>query len=119
MIKKWNQVHSSPVEPGFLIEVMALELITGTWTGSHAYEVRQFFASAADRLADRWPDPAGVGPDISDVLDGDQAKMRNARTALQEAEATCTGAILLDRQGRTGEALSVWRSLFGDRFPPS
>jgi hypothetical protein len=119
MIKKWNQVHGGPVEPGLLIEVMALELITGTWTGSHAYELRQFFASAADRLADGWPDPAGVGPDISDVLDGDPAKMDKARAALQEAEATCTRAILLDRQGRTGEALSVWRSLFGDLFPLS
>jgi len=43
--------------------------------------------------------------------------MRHAQTALQEAEASGTRAILLDRQGRTGEALSVWRSLFGDLFP--
>jgi hypothetical protein len=119
MIKKWNQVHGGPVEPGFLIEVMALELITGTWTGSHAYELRQFFASAADRVAGRWPDPAGFGPDISDVLDEDQAKMRRALTALREAEAACTRAILLDRQGKTGEALTAWRSLFGDLFPLS
>ena len=45
--------------------------------------------------------------------------MRRARTALREAEATCTRAILLDRQGQTGEALSAWRSLFGDLFPLS
>ena len=56
---------------------------------------------------------------ISDVLDGDPAKMANARTALRDAEAICTRAILLDRQGWTGEALSVWRSLFGDLFPLS
>ena len=31
--------------------------------------------------------------------------MSDARTALREAEAACTRAILLDRQGRTGEAL--------------
>jgi hypothetical protein len=119
MIKKWNQVHGGPVEPGFLIEVMALELITGPWTGSHAYELRQFFASAADRIAGRWADPACVGPDISDALDEDPSKMRRAQTALREAEAACTGAILLDRQGKTGEALSAWRSLFGDLFPLS
>lgn len=119
MIKKWNQVHGGPIEPGFLIEVMALDLITGTWTGSHAYELRQFFASAADRIADGWPDPAGFGPDISDVLDGDQAKMRRALTALRDAEAACTRAILLDRLGKTGEALSAWRSLFGGLFPLS
>ena len=45
--------------------------------------------------------------------------MDRARAALREAEAACTRAILLDRQGRTGEALSVWRSLFGDLFPLS
>jgi hypothetical protein len=76
-------------------------------------------ASAAERIADRWPDPAGFGPDISDVLDGDPAKMRRAQTALSEAEAACTRAILMDRQGKTGEALSAWRSLFGDLFPLS
>jgi len=119
MIKKWNQVHGSPVEPSFLIEVMALELITGTWTGSHAYELRQFFASAADRIADGWPDPARVGPDISDVLDGDPVKMQSACAALRAAEAACTKAILLDRQGRTGDALAEWRSLFGPLFPAS
>jgi Second Messenger Oligonucleotide or Dinucleotide Synthetase domain len=117
MIKKWNQVHDSPIEPSFLIEVMALELITGAWTGSHAYEIRQFFASAADRIADGWPDPAHVGPDISDVLDADRAKMNRARTALRDAEAACTRAILLERQGQTGEALTEWRSLFGNLFP--
>ncbi len=98
---------------------MALELITGAWTGSHAYELRQFFASAADRITDGWPDPARVGPDISDVLDADPAKMERARAALRDAEATCTKAILLDRQGRAGEALTVWRSLFGELFPAS
>lgn len=47
------------------------------------------------------------------------AKMGNGRTALQDAEATCRRAILLDRQGHTGEALTVWRSLFGGLFPAS
>jgi Second Messenger Oligonucleotide or Dinucleotide Synthetase domain len=117
MIKKWNQIHSGPVTPSFLLEVMALELITGAWAGSHAYELRQFFARAADRITDGWPDPAGVGPDISDVLDADQAGMRHARAALRDAEATCTKAILLERQGRTGEAINTWRSLFGEMFP--
>jgi hypothetical protein len=119
MIKKWNQVHGSPIEPGFLIEVMGLELITGPWTSSHAYEIRQFFASAADRIADVWPDPAHLGPDISDVLDADPGKMNRGRTALRGAEAACTQAILLDRQGQTGLALAAWRSLFGELFPLS
>lgn len=119
MIKKWNQVHGSPIEPSFLIEVMALELITGSWTGSHAYEIRQFFASAADHIADGWPDPARVGPGISDVLDDDPGMMELARGALRDAEAACTRALMLDRHGRTGAALTEWRSLFGNLFPTS
>jgi hypothetical protein len=95
---------------------MVLDLITGAWTGSHADELRQFFASAADRIAGGWPDPARIGPDISDVLDADPAKMNGARAALRDAEAACTRAILLDRQGRSGEAPTTWRSLFGELF---
>jgi Second Messenger Oligonucleotide or Dinucleotide Synthetase domain len=117
MIKKWNHAQGSPVQPGFLLEVMALELMSGPWTGSHPYELRQFFASAADRIADRWPDPAHVGPDVSDVLDADPVAMQQASFAFRDAEATCTRAIRLDREGHTGEALTVWRSLFGKLFP--
>jgi Second Messenger Oligonucleotide or Dinucleotide Synthetase domain len=117
MIKKWNEVSGHPIEPSFLIEVMALELITAPWTGSHAREIRQFFASAADRIADGWPDPAHVGPDVSDVLDTDSLKMDTARRALRAAEAACTEAIRLNRAGRTGDALAAWRALFGPLFP--
>ena len=119
MIKKWNEVQGRPVEPSFLIEVVALRLITGPWTSNHARELRQFFASAADRIDDGWPDPAGVGPDVSDVLDGDPAKMTTARAALRAAEAACTVAINLDRTGRTGDALTAWRTLLGPLFPLS
>ena len=119
MIKKWNQVRGHPIEPSFLIEVMALSLITGPWSGNHARELRQFFASAGAQIAEGWPDPAGVGPNVSDVLDGDSAKMTVARNALRGAEATCTAAINTDRAGRTGDALVAWRGLFGSLFPLS
>jgi len=119
MIKKWNEGNGHPIEPSFLIEVMALKLITGPWSGNHPRELRQFFASAAGRIDEGWPDPADVGPDISDVLDDDTAKMTRARQALRAAEAACTTAINLDRAGRTGDALAAWRALFGPLFPLS
>ena len=119
MIKRWNKTAGSPIEPSFLIEVMALDLLTAPWSGEHAYEIRQFFASAADRIDDGWPDPAGLGEDVSDVLDADPAKMARARAALHAAEKTASRAIQADGQGRTGEALLVWRSLFGPSFPAS
>jgi hypothetical protein len=119
MIKKWNEVAGHPIEPSFLNEVMALKLITGGWTGDHARELKQFFASAAERVDEGWPDPAGVGPDISDVLDASIAKTARARKALQAAEAACTAAINLERAGRIGDALAAWRTIFGPLFPLS
>jgi hypothetical protein len=119
MIKQWNRHSGEPIEPSFLIEVLALHLLDGPWEGSYPYEIRQFFASAADRLADGWPDPAIVGPNVSDVLDGDSAKMNAARVALTDAERTCTEAIRVERAGRTGEALTIWQSLFGPTFAKS
>lgn len=119
MAKKWNQHNGEPVEPSFLIEVVALRLLDGPWGGSYPYELRQFFASAADRLADGWADPAGLGPAVSDCLDGDAQKMRAARDALAAAEAACTEALRLDRAGRTGDALTEWQRLFGPSFSKS
>lgn len=119
MIKKWNEVHGRPIEPSFLIEVMALDLIAGEWTGDHRRELRQFFASAAASIDHVWPDPAHLGPDISGVLDADPQKMNRARKALRDAEAACTVAINLERAGRTGDALAAWRELFGPLFPLS
>jgi hypothetical protein len=119
MIKQWNRHNGTPIEPSFLIEVLALRLLDGPWGGSYPYEVRQFFASASDRLADGWPDPANVGPLVSDALDGDPTKMASARAALVEAERASTEAIRLERAGRTSDALSAWQSLFGPAFAKS
>ena len=116
MAKKWNQHNGEPVEPSFLIEVLALRLVDGPWGGDYPYELRQFFASAADRLGDGWADPAGLGPAVSDCLDEDPQKMRVAHDALAAAEAACTEALRLDRSGRTGDALSEWQRLFGPTF---
>ncbi len=117
MLKKWNDGQGHPIEPSFLIEVMALKLVIGPWSGNLTRELRQFFASAADRIDDGWPDPAGLGPDISDTLDADPAKMTTARKTLHIAEADCTIAINMERAGRTGDALATWRNLFGPLFP--
>lgn len=119
MIKKWNQENGSPIEPGFLIEVMAMKILTGLWTASHAYELREFFATAADRIDEGWPDPAHLGPDISDTLDAGPTAMHTAQQALLAAETACTQAIKLDQSGRTGEALTQWQKLFGQLFPKS
>ena len=72
MVKYWNNQPrhgEKPVKPSFLIEVMALQCLYGGWHGHFAYEFQSLFATLADRICDTWPDPAGLGPPVSDGMD--------------------------------------------------
>jgi hypothetical protein len=117
MIKKWNSHNENPVDPSFLVETMALDILRGEWFGPDAYELRMFFSTATDRISESWPDPAGVGPGIDDEMD--QADKARAIVALLEAEKGCTRAIQLERGGNSGGAIAEWRTLFGPLFPAS
>jgi predicted nucleotidyltransferase len=120
MVKYWNnnaRHGEKPVKPSFLIEVMALECLYGGWQGRFDYELQGFFSTLADRVSDTWPDPAGLGPPISDGMDS--ARKSRARDLLLAASRDATLAINHARQGRSGEALKGWRALFGPKFPLS
>ncbi len=119
MIKKWNDHHDKPVKPAFLLEVMALDLVCPPWGGSYPRELRQFFASATDRLHDEWPDPAKLGPPVSDRIHSDAGLFSGAVDALRAAEQSCTEALRLEREGKVEAALNVWRDIFGPLFPKS
>lgn len=120
MVKYWNNNSKhgeKPIKPSFLIEVMALQCLHGGWGGSFDREMQSFFATLADRVFDEWPDPAGLGPAISDGMDS--ARKTRARNMLRAAEREATIAIDHVRRGRNGEALRTWRELFGPKFPLS
>lgn len=120
MVKYWNNNSrhgEKPVKPSFLIEVMALECLYGGWQGRFNYELQSLFSTLADRVFDDWPDPAGLGPHVSDSMD--TARKQRARTLLQTASREASLAIDLVRQGCNGDALKAWRSLFGPKFPLS
>lgn len=120
MIKYWNNRADhgeKPVKPSFLIEVMALECLYGGWGGRFDYEIQAFFETLADRIHDTWPDPAGLGPAVSDCMDA--ARCDRARLLLKEAGRQATTAIDIARRGQNGEALKAWRALFGPKFPLS
>jgi hypothetical protein len=119
MIKKWNDHNDKPVKPSFLLEVMALELLTPPYGGSYARELRQFFASAVQSIEDEWPDPARLGPAVSARFEQNVWERDQAKKALRDAEAACTEALRLEQSGRTGAALDVWQKLFGSRFAKS
>jgi len=117
MMKYWNNHNGKPIKPSFLIEVMALECLYGGFGGQYDREIQGFFATLANRIHDRWPDPAGLGPDVSDMMD--TAAKQTAKAALLAAERQAAAAIHLTRQGKNREALIAWRTLMGPRFPLS
>lgn len=120
MAKYWNnnpKHGEKPVKPSFLIEVMALQCLYGGWGGSFDREMQALFATLADRIFDEWPDPAGLGPSISNGMDA--ARKTRAQTLLRAAAQQATVAIDHVRRGRNGEALRTWRELFGPKFPLS
>lgn len=121
MVKYWNNnpKHGAdkPVKPSFLIEVMALECLYGGWGGSFDREIQSLFATLADRVHEQWPDPAGLGPAISNDMDA--ARKDRAKQLLQAAAREASLAIDLVRKGRNGDALRAWRELFGPKFPLS
>jgi len=117
MAKKWNQNQDRPITPSFLIEVMALQIFVPPFSGGYPYELKSFFATAADRIGEQWEDPAGLGPPVSDQMDS--TKISAARQALQKAEVSASRALRLAREGRNGDALREWRLLFGPLFPLS
>lgn len=121
MVKYWNNnpKHGveKPVKPNFLIEVMALECLYGGWQGRFDYELQGLFSTLADRVTDEWPDPAGLGPPISNSMNA--AQKNRARELLLAASLEATLAINHARQGCNGEALKAWRALFGPKFPLS
>jgi len=117
MVKTWNRHKGKPVKPSFLLEIMALELFDGEFGGDYRYELKGFFSSAADRIDDKWPDPAGLGPPVSDGMD--VVARAKARQELRAAADQCSRAVYLEREGKIGEALRVWQGLFGPQFSMS
>ena len=120
MVKYWNNNSrhgEKPVKPSFLIEVMALQCLYGGWQGRFDYELQGFFSTLADRILDEWPDSAGLGPPISNGMDA--ARKQRAKELLLAASRDASNAINHVRQGRNGEALKAWRTLFGPKFPLS
>jgi hypothetical protein len=114
MAKGINREANEPVEPSFLLEVMGLDLVLEPF-GRYRDELRFFLASAADRITDDWPDPAGLGPHVN------AAVSRTRRTELagiiRKWLAVAEDALLLEDEGKERAAVDKWRELFGWRMP--
>lgn len=117
MMKKWNEQQGKVIKPSFLIEVMALEVLHPPFCGDYRREIKAFFATLAAQIDETWPDPAGLGSPVSDLMDAQ--KCAEAKAALLGGERQAAQAIRPEREGNVGEALKTWRGLFGPLFPLS
>jgi hypothetical protein len=113
MVKGINRELGDPVTPSFLIEVMAQGLVKEPF-GRYQDEVRWFLASAAEGVAESWPDPAGLGPDVNTMTSSQRAM---ATTALESALEIAEQAIRLEDDGQERAAVEEWRRLFSWRMP--
>ena len=116
MVKGWNRANGKPIKPSFLVEVMAEGLAEAPFS-NYPNEVRNLFAAMEANVGQVWPDPAGLGPPVSDQMTADL--VARAKKALQEAQRKAALAMRAEQTGRRGEALQIWREILGDYFPLS
>lgn len=114
MIKGINRQLGEPVSPSFLLEVMAHGIVDSPF-GRYQDEISWFLATAADRIDEAWPDPAGLGPDVNAEMTASERK--DARLALEEAAAIAAHAVWLEDDGQERAAVEEWRKLFDWRMP--
>jgi hypothetical protein len=113
MVKGANRELGDVVAPSFLLEVMALDLVTPPF-GRYQDELVFFFATAAEQFDQPWPDPAELGPDVNSMS---ASERQTARTSLLEAQRIAERAVWLEDGGQEKAAVEEWRKLFDWRMP--
>lgn len=114
MMKGWNREAGRPVPHSFLIEVMALDMVRPPF-GRYQDEIATFLGNVIDRATGPWPDPAGLGPDVDELLTTtDRDAMRHAAAT---AHAVAEEAVYLEDEGQERKAVERWREIFGNRMP--
>lgn len=114
MVKGINREAKEPVQPSFLLEVMGLNLVLPPF-GRYRDEIRFFLASAAERISENWPDPAGLGPDINGPISAQ--RRREVSGIIRGWQNAAEDALLLENDGKERAAVEKWKELFGWRMP--
>lgn len=114
MIKGINRNFDEPINPSFLLEVMAHGLVS-TPFGRYQDEITWFLASAAEQITDDWPDPAEIGPVVNGTMSA--ADRRAAAQTLNDWQHIAEKAVRLEDAQQDRAAVEEWRKLFGSRMP--
>jgi predicted nucleotidyltransferase len=114
LLKGMNREAGEPIEPSFLLEVMALKLLR-TPFGRYQDEMTWFLATAAERITEDWADPAKIGPNVNETQSA--AERQAAAETLAGWQRVAEEAVRLEDAGEERAAYEKWRSLFGARMP--
>jgi hypothetical protein len=114
MIKGINRHFGEPINPSFLLEVMAHGLVT-TPFGRYQDEITWFLAGASEQIVDDWPDPAKIGPEVNGTMSA--ADRRTAAQTLNDWQRIAEKAVRLEDSQQSHAAVEEWRKLFGSRMP--
>jgi hypothetical protein len=114
MIKGINRNFDEPINPSFLLEVMAQGLVDSPF-GRYQDEITWFLASAAEQITHDWPDPAKIGPIVNGTMSA--IERQAAAATLREWQHIAEGAVRLEDRGEEKAAVEEWRRLFGNRMP--
>lgn len=114
MVKGINREAGEPISPSFLLEVMSHGLVRPPFQ-RYQDEITWFLASAAERVVEDWPDPAGIGPDVNDTMS--RSEREAAARVLGEWQRVAEEATRLEGAGKERAAVEEWKSLFGWRMP--
>jgi hypothetical protein len=113
MVKAANRELGDKIEPSFLLEVMAQDIVRAPF-GRFSDELVFFFANGANRINDAFDDPAGLGGDVN-TMNASQRIL--AKQALEDARRVAENAVDLADEGQERAAVKEWQKLFGKRMP--
>ncbi|MBJ6764674.1 nucleotidyltransferase [Myxococcaceae bacterium JPH2] len=114
-LKRWNQLRGKPV-PSFLLEVLVCECGDSlSPDDGYSDNMARLFTLLRERISQRCPEPAGLGPPLNEGID--LGYLQQDQQRLTEASRKAIRAVEMEHQGNMSLALESWRELLGTDFP--
>lgn len=115
MLKGWNRENGG-LMTSFHLEAVAVQILNGVTISNYPSGVRYVFDKARTAVRGAVFDPAGYGGNVGAYLNT-TAKMDAVVSHLETAFKRASDAELLEKSGKTADAVAKWRLVFGTYFP--
>ena len=115
MIKGWNKKNGEYFR-SFHLEVLALQVLQNVTISDFPSGTRYFFDKGRELISKKNLDPAGYGDDVGAYINTNE-KIKESVDKFKLAYERAIRAEDYEKRGSTGEAVDMWRKVFGDYFP--